>query len=95
MLGITSESFEGKLSQFIKEREEKLAAQVQEEQSSGIKSINTQMHKQTKALKKFKKVMNVNFMRSLANPGEAVGVLAALVCHASLHRLSFMSMANI
>mmetsp|Transcript_5031 Transcript_5031/g.18313 ORF Transcript_5031/g.18313 Transcript_5031/m.18313 type:complete len:1772 (-) Transcript_5031:74-5389(-) len=65
VLGVTSEAFEERLQEFADEARARRGQAL------------SQAADTDKLLKKFKRVMHVNFMRSLADPGEAVGVLAA------------------
>eukprot|EP00958_Prasinococcus_capsulatus_P012729 scaffold1283_cov321-Prasinococcus_capsulatus_cf.AAC.5 len=67
VLGVTSEAFEERLQEFADEARARRGQAL------------SQAADTDKLLKKFKRVMHVNFMRSLADPGEAVGVLAAQV----------------
>ncbi|KAK6205186.1 alpha subunit of RNA polymerase I [Scheffersomyces amazonensis] len=65
-LGSVSEKFQDKLDEFVKNKPETFARSKEEAKSTG---------KLTE--KKFRALMQLKYMRSLVNPGEAVGIIAS------------------
>ncbi|ABN68025.2 alpha subunit of RNA polymerase I [Scheffersomyces stipitis CBS 6054] len=65
-LGSVSEKFQEKLDDFVKDNEDIFAKSKEEAKSTG---------KLTE--KKFRALMQLKYMRSLINPGEAVGIIAS------------------
>ncbi|ODV90235.1 hypothetical protein CANCADRAFT_103917 [Tortispora caseinolytica NRRL Y-17796] len=68
-LGAVSEAFQEKLEQFIKENENTLFAKRKDENGKTIKSGLT--------AKKFRALMQLKYMQSIVEPGEALGIIAS------------------